>query len=229
MKLLALIVPLTLILLGCQSGADTTPTTTPGTPGASAAQVPMAPAAKGSKAFQDRSSQKTSAASRPLLALTSNGLQVVSQPTGATTEIPFGRPLEPLVETVNMLLGIKAPSVGVNGECGAGPLKMAAWRNGLTLVFQEKRTKRAALRGWQFVGWHAGVAADGTAPRVTTMAGIGVGSTRAELESAYTIKAFASTLGAEFSTSSGLYGLFAGPGKDARITSLWSGTSCNFR
>ncbi len=36
-------------------------------------------------------------------------------------------------------------------------------------------------------------------------------------------------LGYEFSAGSGLYGIFDGYGKRAKIQALWSGISCNFR
>jgi hypothetical protein len=124
-------------------------------------------------------------------------------------------------------------NVGVNEECGAGPLKMATWPNGLTLAFQEKApqgaaTDSAASREWQFVGWSLNPT-QFSGPALITMAGIGLGSTRAEMESAYVIKVVKSSLGYEFSTSTGLYGLLDGMGSEARITAMWSGTSCVFR
>jgi hypothetical protein len=131
-----------------------------------------------------------------------------------------------LVDVVTKVLQAKPRSIGINTECGAGPLKMASWSNGLTLVFQEK--KSGAAKEWQFVGWYAG-AASGVAPKVATMAGVGIGSSRAALEGVYAVKVAKTTLGQEFSTTAGLYGLLDGPGKEALITSLWSGTSCNFR
>jgi hypothetical protein len=106
---------------------------------------------------------------------------------------------------------------------------MVTWANGLTLAFQEKgRRDGNAGREWQFVGWslNPGQAA-GPAP--TTMAGVGLGSTRAEVESAYAIKVVQTSLGREFSTTSGLYGLLDGAGPQARVSAMWSGTSCVFR
>ena len=61
------------------------------------------------------------------------------------------------------------------------------------------------------------------------MAGVSLGTTRAEVESAYVIKVVKSSLGHEFSTASGLYGLFDGAGPQARVSALWSGTNCVFR
>lgn len=220
MKQLALGFSLIFLLAGCQPNPDAaqdapTEVATPG-----AAPGPAQPT-------QSAATPDSVSASPQLLALTSNALQLVNQQTGATREIPFGMPLGQLVEMVNEVLQAEPKSIGINAECGAGPLKMASWSNGLTLVFQEK--KAGAAQEWQFVGWYAGGAPSGAAPKVATMAGVGIGSTRAELEAAYTVKVAKSTLGQEFSTTSGLYGILDGPGKEAVITSLWSGTSCNFR
>ena len=106
--------------------------------------------------------------------------------------------------------------VSANAECGAGPMEIAEFPNGLSLLFQEGR----------FVGWSI----DGrTGNRLATTAGIGTGSTRAELDAAYpgaTIEE--STLGQEFGAD-GIGGLLDGAGPDARVTALWAGTTCMFR
>ena len=156
------------------------------------------------------------------LALTLNALQLVDKSSGSTNEIAFGKPIDEMVEIVNNVLQSKTLGIQINNECGVGPLKMAMWSNGLTLVFEETE------KGWLFAGWFASSPKD-TLQTLTTMSGIGVGSTRAELESAYTTKVFKSTLGTEFSISDGLFGLLSGAGKDSKITDMWSGSSCNFR
>ncbi len=158
------------------------------------------------------------------LALTSNALQLVNSQTGSTREIPLGKPLGETVETINNVLQTKVSSIGINGECGAGPLKMAVWKNGLNLIFKEQRSNKE----WQFAGWYLGKVA-GNVQKLTTMAGIGIGSSRQEMESAYTIKVNKTSLGYEFSTSSGLYGIFDGAGKHAKMTDMWSGLTCIFR
>jgi hypothetical protein len=163
------------------------------------------------------------------LVLTSDALQLVDQITGSSNELPFGTPENQLIEIINNTLQSKAISIGVNTECGSGPLKMVAWSNGLTLVFQENNAKSNEPKNdWLFEGWYV----DGTKESVntlTTMAGIGIGSTLAEMQSAYEIEVKKTSLGQEFSTASGLYGILDGDGKDAKITHLWSGVSCNFR
>ena len=163
------------------------------------------------------------------LILTSNALQVVNINTGSTSEIPFGKPFDQMTEIVNNILQSKPKSIGVNTECGAGPLKMATWNNGLTLVFQKKESEsKAPETEWYFAGWFVGSNSENI-PRISTMAGISIGSTRAEMESAYVITVNKTSLGYEFSTASGLYGIFDGANKESKITNLWSGLSCNFR
>lgn len=66
---------------------------------------------------------------------------------------------------------------------------------------------------------------DSRAPALTTASGIGIGSTRADLESAYAARVARSTLGAEFSAG-GLAGLLASERPDAPIINLWAGEAC---
>ena len=169
-------------------------------------------------------STNSSPGGKVLLVLTSNAIQLVDRQTGSSKEINFGIPLTQMVEITGNVLEMEPSSIGINQECGAGPLQMASWSNGLTLVFKQTKNQKE----WKFAGWYMGKS-PGTSKTLTTMAGIGIGSTRAEMESAYVIEVSKTTLGHEFSTSSGLYGIFDGSGKDARISSLWSGLSCNFR
>ncbi len=156
------------------------------------------------------------------LALSPNAIQIVNQNTGSTKEISFGMAFNQTIETIEKVLKSK-PSIGINSECGAGPLKMATWDNGLTLLFKEKNSD------WLFVGWAANKPKN-PEMKLATMAGVGIGSTRKEMESATVIKVNKTSLGYEFSTKADdLFGIFDGAGQDAKITNLWSGLSCNFR
>lgn len=159
------------------------------------------------------------------LALTTEAIQLVDSQTGSTKEIAFGISFDQLVPIVTRVLNSEPANVGVNAECGAGPLKMASWSNGLTLVFQQKQRD---IGDWLFAGWFAGKPIANTEKPIT-MAGIGVGSTLADLESTYVTTVTTSTLGQEFAVKNGFFGLLSGPGKDAMITDMWSGVSCNFR
>lgn len=214
-KSLAGLVLLMLCMVSCQSSPE-------------AVQVPASPASMpkpdvSSALPVDTASPARVAEKKQSVALTSNALQLVDQQTGSTKEIPLGMPLEQMITLLNKVFSRKVSNVGVNTECGVGPLKMASWSNGLTVAFQQKKGG-----DWLFAGWSVGAPASNS-HKPTTMAGIGIGSTRAELESAYVIKGIKTSLGQEFSTSAGLYGILDGTGPKARITSMWSGVSCVFR
>ncbi len=156
------------------------------------------------------------------LALSENALQIVNGNNGSTKAIAFGIPFEQVLTTVEKILNSK-PIVNVNSECGAGPLKFATWDNGLTLLFQEE------FGEWLFAGWAANQTEKSTS-KLSTLAGIGIGSTRKEMESTYVIAVSKTSLGNEFATKGdNLFGIFDGSSQDAKITNLWSGLSCNFR
>lgn len=157
------------------------------------------------------------------IALSANAIQLVNQTSGSTKEIAFGMPLEQMVEIVENVLKSK-PTININSECGAGPLKFATWDNGLTLLFQEKKKNQ-----WQFAGWAANTPKNNET-KLTTIANIGIGTARKELESAYVVTVSKTSLGYEFSTKSeDLFGIINGGNENSKITNMWSGVSCNFR
>ena len=156
------------------------------------------------------------------LILTSNALQVINKNNGSTSELNFGKSIDDMITITNRILQTEPTSIEINKECGAGALQMAAYNNGLTLIFEQKNTT------WSFEGWFLSAKKHNTEV-ITTMASITIGSTRADLESAYVIEVQKSSLGYEFSTSSGLHGIFDGPKSTSKIINLWSGLSCNFR
>ncbi|MFQ4135513.1 hypothetical protein PGN35_004265 [Nodosilinea sp. PGN35] len=149
-----------------------------------------------------------------LLALSGEGLQLVGDRTGSTTTLEFGSAIELVADAVTSILGEPLES-GENSECGSGPQTITQWPRGLVLH---------AANG-EFIGWSARPEPDAA---LTTMAGVGVGSSRSELDAAYTVEVFASTLGTEFSAGS-LFGILSSPAPDAVIEHLWAGTTCNFR
>lgn len=152
-------------------------------------------------------------AAQPVLAIEGDGLRLFNPVNGAARPIAFGTPRQ---ATLDALTFRGAPSeTGTLEECGAGGLDLASWSDGLTLYFQDEK----------FVGWAVRGEAKG---KLTTASGIGPGSTRAELESAYAAKIFESTLGTEF-TAGDVFGILDGKGAGARITNLWAGASCNMR
>ena len=224
MKLLAAIIAFSAFLISCQNSKEKNQTTKNST----VIQNPINEKSDTTKKniIKENISADTSSKTKSTyhLSLTSNALQLINSQTGSSTEINFGKPVDEMVETINKVLQSKVSTISINSECGAGPLKMAVWKNGLNLIFKEQKSNKE----WQFVGWHLGKAS-GNMQTLKTMAGIGIGSTRQEMDSAYVIKVNKTSLGNEFSTSSGLYGIFDGSGKDAKITDMWSGLTCIFR
>ncbi len=149
-----------------------------------------------------------------LLALSGEGLQLVGDQTGSTDTLAFGSEMDLVENAVTSILG-EPLETGENSECGSGPQTITQWPRGLVLH---------AANG-EFIGWSARPDTDET---LTTMAGVGIGSTRSDLEAAYTVEVFESTLGTEFSTGE-LSGILASTETDAVIENLWAGTTCNFR
>jgi hypothetical protein len=149
------------------------------------------------------------------VALDGEGLRFVDPERGSTRLLAFDAPADQAVAALERSQG-GPPTRWVNAECGAGPVEFAAWPDGLSILIQNGR----------FVGWALGERATRDAP--TTMSGVGVGSTRAELERPYQVSVEQTSLGTEFSTA-GFFGLLSSAGPDARVSSLWAGVSCNFR
>ncbi|MGF1496647.1 MAG: hypothetical protein ACFB8W_07460 [Elainellaceae cyanobacterium] len=150
------------------------------------------------------------------LALDAEGLRLVDAATGSTRALPFGMERDGMMEILLNLRQIPLDQ-GVNPECGAGPLSFARWPDGLTLWFE----------GDRFAGWAVDGRAENAA-QLTTIGGIGTGSTRTELSQVYSAEVFQSSLGTEF-IAGGLGGVLSGSGEDAQIATLWSGTTCIFR
>ena len=149
----------------------------------------------------------------PELAIEPEGLRLFDSGTGSARPIPFGTAQDAVIAAL-AFRGAPADT-GALDECPAGRLDTAGWPDGLGLYFQEAK----------FVGWALG---DDARDAPTTASGIGIGSTRAELESAYSAEVFESTLGTEFAAGE-LFGILDGTGPNAKITHLWGGTSCNMR
>ena len=136
------------------------------------------------------------------LNLAPDGLQTVAGASSRT--LAFGTPAEVVLRVVEAATQT-IPQRSTNAECGEGPLDVATYPR-VAIYFQEGR----------FVGW----AARGRG--LTTMAGVGIGSKRAAVESAIVAPVEDTSLGREF-TSGGLSGVY--DAKD-NVTALWAGSTC---
>ncbi|MBA4805224.1 MAG: hypothetical protein H2038_11280 [Brevundimonas sp.] len=135
---------------------------------------------------------------------------------GTALKFAFGMPEADVVSAMSQMRGGQAPTRGANAECPVGPLTFADWGDDLQFVFADGR----------LAGWTAG---DGAPRGFTTLAGIGVGSTVAELKAAYPeAQIREDSIGPEFAAGE-IYGTLSGTGDDARVTGLWAGASCIFR
>lgn len=160
----------------------------------------------------------------PVLVLETNALQLLNEETGSTTDLLFGMEIDQLVDIVNTTIKSEYKGSGINNECGAGPLKMASWDNGLVLVFKENKI----TLDWEFEGWFMGESFT-SKDKLNTISGLGIGSSRKDLEEIYVVEVKNTSLGQEFATENGLFGIISGTGETSRITAMWSGLSCNFR
>jgi len=162
----------------------------------------------------DVDSSAPAAVTRAKLAWEGEGLRLFLEPSGAARPVPFGRPMAEVIATLTAVQGSDGGTPPVqleNADCGA---IAATWAStGLTAWFARQR----------FVGWSVQPPAQGTA--LTTASGIGLGSTRTELEGAYAADVARSTLGIEFSAG-GLAGLLDSARPDARVVNLWAGQAC---
>ena len=147
------------------------------------------------------------------LALDAEGLRLVDPMSGRTTPLAFGMDESQILALLERTRG--AVARGTNGECGAGPLGTANWADGLSLLMKKGR----------FVGWAVDQRSAGA---LSTMAGIGAGTSRKDLNDAYSAAFTKTTLGTEFQAGA-IGGLLNGPRPDAKITNLWAGTTCLFR
>lgn len=148
----------------------------------------------------------------PRLALDPEGLRWFMPQNGSARPLPFGSEQAEVLNSIERVRGKAA--MGTNVDCGAGPVQYASWADGLSLVFRDGK----------FSGW--GI--DSRARRaIVTADGIGIGTTRAELEDAIgpPVVVRQSSLGNEF-TAGAYHGLFGGTQANARITDMWAGVSC---
>ncbi len=153
-----------------------------------------------------------SAATAVRFALAGDGVMLVDAASGSTRSIPFGTADSTAVQAVAVAFG-EPEERTFNEDCGMGRMEFVIFDGeGLLL----------AIQGGNFVGW-AVRPPEGAALR--TMSGIGVGSTRAELEDVYAANIAPSTLGIEF-MAGGLQGVLENNERKAKIVAFWAGASC---
>lgn len=201
------------MLPACNANQDHASSSQPDDP------IPRTVEVAAGSATQPATSHATTTAAAPAatLALSGEGLDLVDPISGSTRHLPFDGDADAVVAAVTRISG--APSQrAVNGECGAGPMEFVTWNDGLSVLIQQQG----------FRGWSMNQRPGNAALPLTTISGIGLGSTRSALEAVTVITVSETSLGTEFSAA-GLNGLFAPAMADAPIIAMWSGVSCVFR
>jgi hypothetical protein len=169
---------------------------------------------------QPSSSVPADSESAVIVTVAGEGLRLVDSRTGSARPLDFGSPRAQVIQTLTALEGETATG-SVSPDCGEGLQESLEWRTGLITWFQSD----------EFVGWSLNER-NGSRPallhRVTTMGGVGLGSTRAEMEEVYVTTIEDTSLGVEFSTG-GFHGILESRRMDAEVTNLWAGMTCIFR
>jgi hypothetical protein len=192
---------LLLVVAGCNSTADPIAISREQT-----VQVPNEPVtARPAPRAPDASNQ-------PRLALDPEGLRWFVPPYGSARPLAFGTAQAAVLGSLEYARGTAARST--IRDCGADPVEYASWSDGLSVAF----------RAGRFVGWGLDVRARGV---ITTADGIGIGTTRSQLDDAIglPLNIRQTSRGTEFSAG-GYHGLLDGTGAKARISAISAGVSC---
>lgn len=153
------------------------------------------------------------------LALGPDGLILVEESDGSTTLLDFGTPTAAVLAGVEASIGPPDEIQEGNAECGNGSAFVAVWTDSILLDFDTED---------RFLAW---VLRPGS--ELTTPTGVGLGTTRQEVEDSIVVTVDETTLGTEFGTggdgAAGLGGLLDGSGAASTVTDLWAGSICAFR
>ncbi len=146
-------------------------------------------------------------------ALAEAGLTVTVD--GTVHDLPYGTARAEVDALVEQVLGAPTDEF-FSEECPAGPATQVGYVGGLELVHQD-----GAFAGW---GLDAG-----TNAAFMTPAGVGIGTSRADVEAAYPgVDIFESTLGTEFFTGE-VAGVFDADADGDPVFVMWSGVACVYR
>lgn len=151
------------------------------------------------------------------LILAPDGL-LVADHAGKMRLLPFGTERNKAESAVAIIVGTPVTR-GSSDECGAGKVDYTTLRDGNT---GRRDSFQMTFQDDTFAGWTINTA-DST---LKTAKGIGIGSTRQELDAAYKdLTVEDSSLGLLFG-STGLTGLLDQDGIEGLVTDIWAGTVC---
>jgi len=213
---------LLVLLTGCTSASPDVATSSP------ASASPVAGTASPETASLDPSSSPVSSGSsvpgsssspggssaRGTLVLMPDGLGLLSSGT-PVRRLRFGRATATEVDAlITATLG--APARQTLSECGQGP-RVSSTHNRFSVLYD----------GTRFVGW-----TEPGAPgrHLTSVAGLGIGSTLSEVRSAQAaVKTMSESLGPEFFAEGGISGMLDGLKAGSKVTLVYAGETCFFR
>lgn len=170
--------------------------------------IPLVPQVSESPAPVTSTQETTRISDSTALALEGEGLRIFDVSSGAARPLPFGSPLGEVVEILTRVQEMAPSEKGESADCG---VEYVTWESGLTVLSSSGR----------FQGWSARERSRG----LTTVSGIGIGSTREELEDVYAIEVDSTSLGIEF-TAGGLAGVLDSAEREGRVIALWAGVVC---
>jgi len=179
-------------------------------PASETADAPKEPATKTAAAATAPAATPAPVKMAATLTLAPDGLSIVEAPSGKTKLIPFGIPRASAELTIGTVQGAQLDK-GSSSECGAGTVDYTSYKDNLQLTFQDGK----------FAGWTI----NGASSPLKTAKGIGVGSTRQDLDAAYKVDVEDSSLGLLWSTGD-LVGLLDIDGIEGLVTDIWDGTVC---
>ena len=151
------------------------------------------------------------------IALDGEGLRFATDESGKGTLLAFGLERSKVEAAVSRATR-RSPKRSALPECPAGPTEFSTFGT-LQLAFLDGR----------WISW-----ALNSASSFTTLDGIGIGTTRAQVERTRQLTMIPeSSLGEEFVLGSwedetAIGGIFGEPGPDGRVEYLWAGLPCNF-
>ena len=143
--------------------------------------------------------------------LLEDGLGLVDPLTGSVSRAVLGGPVDAAL-TVG-LAAFGAPPQQDPTACELDERDSWVWADGLVVY----------ARDGAFIGWTVRPGSPATA--LTTPAGIGIGSTAAELQAAYGVAAETTSLGEEFALGR-LSGVLDAAGEGGRVVAVWGGDGC---
>jgi len=193
-----------LALAGCSDDGDAVPTPAPASSGPSSSSPPPSPSTQGP-------SPSSGAADGLPAVLLEDGLGLVDPLDGSVSRAVLGGPADAALAVGLAAFG--APPELDPSACTLDERDSWVWQDGLVVY----------ARDGLFLGWT--VRPGSPAAALTTLTGIGLGSSGADLQAAHGVPVETTSLGEEFAIGQ-LSGVLDAAGETGRVIALWGGDGC---